>query len=158
MQDLPIIFLIQGSFQTSVVYEQLVKRLHTLGFVTVQPRLPSGSNTESPDFSKTTLVDDALAMRLELVRQIEYGGKTVLVAMHSYGGLVGSEAIPEELSHSKYLNDGITGLGEVQGRALSCYLQKPMVPSLSRKEMTEGWLFLPSIIAHYHTFIPLAML
>lgn len=109
MQDLPIIFLIQGSFQTPAVYEQLVQRLHTLGFVTVQPRLPSGSNTESPDFSKTTLVDDALAMRLELVRQIEYDGKTVLVAMHSYGGLVGSEAIPEELSHSKRQALGLPG-------------------------------------------------
>ncbi|KAL8957978.1 MAG: hypothetical protein Q9193_004873 [Seirophora villosa] len=109
MQDLPIIFLIQGAFQTPAVYEQLVQRLHALGLVTVQPSLPSSSNTESPDFSKTTLVDDALAMRLELVRQIEYEGKTVLVAMHSYGGLVGSEAIPEELSHSKRQALGLPG-------------------------------------------------
>ncbi|KAG6999257.1 dipeptidyl-aminopeptidase B [Physcia stellaris] len=61
----------------------------------------NNSQPVKPDFSATTLIDDALAIRSELIRQIEYGGKTVVVAMHSYGGLVGSEAIPEELTYAK---------------------------------------------------------
>ncbi|KAL8754281.1 MAG: hypothetical protein Q9199_004455 [Rusavskia elegans] len=109
MQELPVILLVQGSFQSPVVYQQLAQSLYALGFVTIHPRLPSCTNTDDPDFPKTTLVDDALAIRLELILQVEYEGKTVLVAMHSYGGLVGSEAIPEDLSFTKRQSLGLPG-------------------------------------------------
>ncbi|KAL8966961.1 MAG: hypothetical protein Q9183_003136 [Haloplaca sp. 2 TL-2023] len=101
MPELPVVVLVQGSFQQPAVYEQLTKSLRTLGFVTSHPRLPSCTDSDNPDFPQTTLIDDALAIRLELTRQVEYEGKTVMVAMHSYGGLVGSEAIPEDLSFAK---------------------------------------------------------
>ncbi|KAL8836171.1 MAG: hypothetical protein Q9170_003024 [Blastenia crenularia] len=87
MLELPVILLVQGSFQLPIVYQQLAASLQALGFVTIHPRLPSCTNTDDPDYPKTTLVDDALAVRLELTRQVEYEGKTVVVAMHSYGGL-----------------------------------------------------------------------
>jgi len=76
------IVLVQGSFQTTLVYEPLVKRLGALGYTTVHPPLPSCTNVEDPTFPSITLIDDALAIRLELIRQIEYGGKTVVVVMH----------------------------------------------------------------------------
>ncbi len=109
MQALPVILLVQGSFQSPIVYQQLAQSLQALGFVTVHPQLPSCTDTDNPNFPKTTLVDDALAVRLELTRQVEYEGKTVLVAMHSYGGLVGSEAIPEDLSYAKRQSLGLPG-------------------------------------------------
>ncbi|KAL8847550.1 MAG: hypothetical protein Q9221_007409 [Calogaya cf. arnoldii] len=109
MPELPVILLVQGSFQSPTVYERLTQNLHALGYTTIHPRLPSCTNTDHPDFPKTTLVDDALAVRLELTRQVEYNGKTVLVAMHSYGGLVGSEAIPEDLSYTKRQLLGLPG-------------------------------------------------
>lgn len=108
-QQLPTVLLVQGSFQTSLVYAKLVQSLVALGHPTFQPPLPSCSNTDRPDFSETTLIDDALAIRSELIGQIEYGGKTVVVAMHSYGGLVGSEAIPEELIYAKRHALGLPG-------------------------------------------------
>ena len=40
---------------------------------------------------------------------MEYDGKTVVVVMHSYGGLVGSEAIPEELSYARRQAQGRPG-------------------------------------------------
>lgn len=109
MQELPTILLVQGSFQTPLVYERLVRGLTAIGHPVVHPRLPSCSNTDDPDFPEITLIDDALAVRLKLIQLVEYECKTVIVAMHSYGGLVGSEAIPEDLSHTKRQSIGLSG-------------------------------------------------
>jgi len=103
------IVLVQGSFQKPLVYEPLVNRLKSLGYPTIHPLLPSCTNVDDPTFPSITLIDDALAIRLELIRQIEYGGKTIVVVMHSYGGLVGSEAIPEELTYIYRKTRGLPG-------------------------------------------------
>ena len=108
-QDLPTIIVVQGSFQVPEVYARLVQGLVAQGYPTIHPELPSCSNTESPDFPQLSLVDDALAIRTELTRQIEYKGKTVMMVMHSYGGLVGSEATTEELSYTKRQAQGLPG-------------------------------------------------
>ena len=55
------------------------------------------------------MLDDALAVRAELSRLIEKENKLVLVVQHSYGGLVGSEAITEELSYRKRQAQGLPG-------------------------------------------------
>lgn len=108
-QNMPTILLIQGSFQIPQVYEKLVKGLVAQGYPTIHPQLPTCSNTESPDFPKLSLADDASAIRTELTRCIEGEGKTVVVVMHSYGGLVGSEAITEELSYVKRKAQNLPG-------------------------------------------------
>lgn len=108
-EEPPTIIHVQGSFQIPEVYKKLVDGLVAKGYPTIHPTLPSCSDIDSPEFPQRTLIDDALKIRSELIRQIEYGGKTVIVVMHSYGGLVGSEAIPEELSYSKRQGQGLPG-------------------------------------------------
>ncbi len=108
-QALPAIVLVQGSFQTPLVYQKLVAGLTAQGYPTLHPELPTCSNTESANFPQLSLVDDALAIRTELIRLIEYERKTVVVVMHSYGGLVGSEATTEDLSYSKRQAQGLSG-------------------------------------------------
>ncbi|KAL9103287.1 MAG: hypothetical protein Q9163_001665 [Psora crenata] len=108
-QSLPTILLVQGSFQIPQVYQKLVHGLEAHGYPTIQPELPSLSNTDSPTFPQVSLVDDALAIRTELTRQVEYEEKTVVVVMHSYGGIVGSEAAAEELSYAKRRARGLLG-------------------------------------------------
>ena len=108
-QDLPTIVLIQGSFQIPEVYAKLVRGLVARGYPTIHPQLPTCSNTDSPTFPQLSLVDDALTIRAELVRQIEHEGKTVVMVMHSYGGFVGSEAATEELSYAKRQAQGLPG-------------------------------------------------
>jgi pimeloyl-ACP methyl ester carboxylesterase len=108
-RSLPTILLVQGSFQIPQVYEKLVKGLMDQGYPTIHPRLPSCSDVDKPDFPQVSLVDDVLAIRLELIRQIEYEEKNVVVVMHSYGGLVGSEAVTEELSYAKRQSQGLAG-------------------------------------------------
>jgi pimeloyl-ACP methyl ester carboxylesterase len=109
VQKKATIVIIQGSFQTPLVYEPLAKRLMFLGFPIAQPPLPSCSNVDHPNFPSKTLIDDALAVRSELIKQIEYEGKMVVVVMHSYGGLVGSEAIPEDLTWTNRKARGLPG-------------------------------------------------
>ena len=106
-QELPTILLVQGSFQILQVYSKLVQGLEAQIHPTTHPQLPTCSNTDSPHFPQLSLVDDALAIRTELIRQVEYQGKNVVVAMHSYGGLVGSEAATEELSYAKRHAQGL---------------------------------------------------
>ena len=67
------------------------------------------ADIDASDFPKRTLVDDALAIRSELIKLIEYESETVIVIIHSYGGLVGCEAIPEELAYSTRQAQGLSG-------------------------------------------------
>ena len=108
-QELPTIVLVQGSFQISKVYCKLKRGLVAQGYPTIHPELPSCSNTDSEDFPQVSLIDDALAIRTVLTRQVEYEEKLVVVVMHSYGGLVGSEAATEELSYAKRHAQGLPG-------------------------------------------------
>ncbi|THV52161.1 hypothetical protein BGAL_0087g00210 [Botrytis galanthina] len=103
------IVVVQGSFHTPVAYEALRKHLTSLGHLAIHPILPSCTNIEDPAFLSITLIDDALAVRLEITRQVEYADNLVLVAMHSYGGLVGSEAIPEDLTYTYRKARGLPG-------------------------------------------------
>ena len=105
----PTVILVQGSFQIPEVYQKLVDGLVAKGYPTIHPTLPSCSDVDNTEFPQRSLIDDALKIRSELIRQVEYGGKTVIVVMHSYGGLVGSEAIAEELSYSKRQGQGLPG-------------------------------------------------
>ncbi|KAL8741953.1 MAG: hypothetical protein Q9184_008322, partial [Pyrenodesmia sp. 2 TL-2023] len=97
-QDLPTIVLIQGSFQLPQVYEKLVDLLGSRGYPTIHPKLPTCTGLESSDFPQRSLTEDAAAIHAKLAQLIEQEGKTVFVVLHSYGGLVGSEAIGEELA------------------------------------------------------------
>ncbi|KAL9026839.1 MAG: hypothetical protein Q9196_004556 [Gyalolechia fulgens] len=105
----PAILLIQGSYQTPEVYHLLVRGLISQGYSVVHPKLPSCSDTENPDFTHRSLTDDAAAIYTELSRLVNDEGKKVLVVMHSYGGLVGSEAITEELVYTNRQAKGLSG-------------------------------------------------
>ena len=139
-QELPTIVLIQGSIQIPKVYCKLVRGLVAQGYPTIHPDLPSCSNTDSENFPQVSLIDDALAIRTVLTRQVEYEGKLVVVVMHSYGGLVGSEATTEELSYAKRHAQGLAGASSISSFILpSCSMRdsRYLVPLASRPTMTS---------------------
>lgn len=103
------ILLIQGSFQLPEAYDKLTSALRSRGFVVVQPCLPSLTDHGSPDFATRDLADDSRAVEAEARRLIVDEGKKVMVVMHSYGGLVGSNAIPEDLSFHSRRRAGLIG-------------------------------------------------
>lgn len=103
------IVMVQGSFQLPLVYEKLSNNLLARGYPVTHPQLPSCTNPEDSLFPTRTLADDASVVQKELENQVEKDGRTVMVVMHSYGGLVGSESIPEKLSHSVRKAQGLPG-------------------------------------------------
>lgn len=105
----PAIILVQGSFQLPEAYDKLASALRSRGFIVIHPRLPSLSGHESPDFAKQDLSDDSRVIGDVAKRLVVDEGMNVLVVMHSYGGLVGSNAIPEDLSLKSRQQKGLTG-------------------------------------------------
>ena len=105
----PVILMVQGSIMLPSVYKQLEDHLNSIGYSTVHPVLPSCDERLGDEVPLKSLIDDALAIRLELIRQIEYEGKKVVMVMHSYGGIVGTEALREEYSFSHREKQGLAG-------------------------------------------------
>lgn len=103
------ILLVQGSFQLPEAYGKLASALCSRGFLVVQPDLPSQTDHNCPGFAKRDLSDDSRAIETEAKRLVIDEGKNVMVVMHSYGGLVGSNAIPEDLSLQSRRRAGFTG-------------------------------------------------
>ncbi|KAL3436394.1 alpha/beta-hydrolase [Aspergillus tetrazonus] len=69
---LPTIVLVHGAWHTPYYYRPYITALQKHGFVVHCPRLPSSIN---------------------IIESLVNGGKYVLMVMHSYGGLVGANAI-----------------------------------------------------------------
>ena len=109
LEEKPTILIIQDRFQTPAVYKDLADRLVSLGYPTVQPLLPTCGDAPHANFPSLTLLDDATAVQSELMRLVEKGQKTVMVVMHGYGGMVGSEAVLEDMSYSKRRGKGLSG-------------------------------------------------
>jgi hypothetical protein len=103
------IVLIQGAFQTPLVYTRLHKALESDGYPTISPPSYPAKNTSAPNLPLTTLLDDAVAIRAVVSRLVEDEEKNVFVVMHSYGDLAGSEAIPESLSRASRAHRGMRG-------------------------------------------------
>ena len=105
----PTILLIQGSFQLPEVYGKFKNALEAKGYPVVQPPLPSLTDPDKPDFPSKTLSTDALAVQSALRRLVEDEARSVLVVMHWYGGLVGSEAVLAEFSFEWRKERGLAG-------------------------------------------------
>lgn len=101
----PDIVLVQGSFQLPEVYYKVADTLRTTGYTVHQPILPT---LTEPDLTLKTLSDDALAVQT-VIQSLVGAGKRVVVAMHSYGGLVGSEAIVKDLSFNQRQSESRPG-------------------------------------------------
>lgn len=97
----------QGTFQKPDIYYDFAKLIKSRGFPVVQPKYPSLNQTD-PNLTSRTLADDA-AVAEAAIRDIVECNKTAIVVMHSYGGLVGAEAVPEELTVSNRQAQGLPG-------------------------------------------------
>ncbi|KAI1745809.1 catalytic protein [Xylaria scruposa] len=104
----PTLVLVQGSFQLPEVYYKLSDALRATGYHVIQPSLPSLTDQDKPDFASKSLTDDALAIRSKVTELVEEG-ETVVMVLHSYGGLVGTEAITKDLSFEQRKSNGLAG-------------------------------------------------
>lgn len=87
MEPKPLIYILHGAWHSPQYFEAAKGKLEALDYTVICPKQPS-TGASSPT---VTLSDDAAQVRAELDLLVE-DGLEVFVVMHSYGGLVGSEA------------------------------------------------------------------
>ncbi|KAI9881514.1 MAG: hypothetical protein M1830_000077 [Pleopsidium flavum] len=84
----PTIILVHGGWQGPEVFTNLVPCLEKAGYSVFAPRLPSsGTIPALPDF------DEDVKVVHSAIQSVIDTGKEVVVAMHSYGAVVGCEAL-----------------------------------------------------------------
>ncbi|KAI8675769.1 AB hydrolase-1 domain-containing protein [Fusarium keratoplasticum] len=128
----PTIVFAPGAWHTADCFDVVREALHARDWTTEAVEYPS-VGAEPPTKG---LADDANAVRASIERLADEGKKVVLV-VHSYGGLVGANAV-EGLGYKQRLREGKTG-----GVILFVYLAAFVTPlGKSIKEMLGGQ-FLP---------------
>ena len=112
-KDFTILF-VHGGYHSPVFFEPIIQLLQQKGYAALCPHLPTCNPAilrESPDIDMKA---DAQAIENELRRLVVQEGRRVLVAMFSYGGIPGTEAVAEDLSrkHRKARDEegGVVGL------------------------------------------------
>jgi len=84
----PHIVIVPGAWQTPCMFETFVTHLGAHGYSTTVVKLPS----VDPPQPLTSIDEDILAVQQTLLPLIE-AGKDVVLVMHSYGSIPGSEAV-----------------------------------------------------------------
>ena len=97
--------LVGGAWHTTDYLEPLAAMLEAAGYPAVRVSLPSvGADPPKSDFG-----DDVAAIR-DAASQLISEKKRVLAILHSYGGIVGTEALQGFKNHSKDKGGVLIGL------------------------------------------------
>ncbi|KAF2156332.1 alpha/beta-hydrolase [Myriangium duriaei CBS 260.36] len=107
-QKLPTVVVVHGAWSPPILYAKLAKALQHVGFVVRTPALPTCNGARPPNSSYS---QDVTTVRSILDDLIEHDGQEVVLLMHSYGGLVGSQAaegLSRKVRAAKGLKGGIT--------------------------------------------------
>ncbi|KAI8966557.1 alpha/beta-hydrolase [Daldinia sp. FL1419] len=112
----PTIVLVPGAWTLPAAYRKLVDALRAKSFTVYVPALPSNNGARPPNSSHEA---DVAAVR-EIVETLVNDGNEVILFMHSYGGVVGTNAI-EGLTRKDCEAKGASG-GVIYLFYLSAYL------------------------------------
>ena len=85
----PTILLIHGAWHYPSLYAPFCKSLEALGYEVVCPRLLSCNDAVPP----TKFLHDDVALIRGTAQSLLDEGKRVVAVMHSYGGMVGTDAL-----------------------------------------------------------------
>ncbi|KAM5435559.1 hypothetical protein McanCB56680_005946 [Microsporum canis] len=85
----PVLLIIHGAWQHPAYYQTFIQVLQSRGYETYCPRLPSCGGQIPPTKS---LEDDVRFIR-KIAAELTDAGRLVDVIMHSYGGIVGTDAL-----------------------------------------------------------------
>ena len=116
----PTVLFIHGSWHSPKHFRPVRDLFEDAGYPTECPCQPS-FDTKPPT---TYMYEDAKAIRAELNKLIEDQGKDVIVAMHSYGGVVGTEAVDESLGKKVRESKGLPG-GVLELLYICAFVLKP---------------------------------
>lgn len=116
----PAIVLVHGAWHAPANYQSFVDSLIEVGFSVHCPRLPSCNNITPPPAS---FAEDVTAVRA-VVKELAEAGKRVMMVMHSYGGMVGTDAVTDDLLRHNRASTGQPG-GVVHLLYLCAYILQP---------------------------------
>ena len=85
----PTILVIHGAWHHPEFYAPFCKAFEDLGYEAVCPRLLTCNNDVPP----TKKLEDDVALIRKTAQSLLDDGKTVIAVMHSYGGVVGTDAL-----------------------------------------------------------------
>ena len=138
---LPSIVVVTGAWHVPAHYESFTTALTKAGYSVHCPLLPTCSGARPPNSS---LQDDANVIRALLVSLVEKG-ESILVLMHSYGGIVGSNAVTPELYAVSRTRAGRTG--GVAALIYMCAFLLPLGESIASKSPTRLHAHDPVVVA-----------
>jgi pimeloyl-ACP methyl ester carboxylesterase len=103
-QTKPTILIIHGAWHHPAYFKDLNQQLQDHGYGVACPHLPTCSNDVPP---KKLFKDDVAIVR-DIATSLADDGKEIVVLMHSYGGMVGTDAL-YDMSVSSRAEAGLKG-------------------------------------------------
>ena len=100
----PAVVFVHGSWHNPNHFGPVRKVFESNGFQTECPEQPSASSLTLTD----PLTDDAKTIH-DSIADLINGGKDVIVVMHSYGGVIGTQAVTADLSKTSRQAKGLEG-------------------------------------------------
>ncbi|KUJ08693.1 alpha/beta-hydrolase [Mollisia scopiformis] len=101
----PTIIVLHGSWHSPPHYERLTSLLTEAQYPPICPTQPT-FDAKPPT---KTLYDDADFVRSMLTELVEQEQKEVILVLHSYGGVLGTQAVTEDFSRSAREKKGLKG-------------------------------------------------
>jgi hypothetical protein len=101
----PTILILHGAWHHPVHWAKQISLLQSNSYEVLCPVQPSYNAQPAI----TTLQDDAAFIKAVLSKLINEEGKEVIVVMHSFGGMVGTESITEDMSKNNRAREGKKG-------------------------------------------------
>jgi len=117
----PAVLIVHGAYFLPESWTPFTDVLSGAGFLVRCPRLPTCGDVRPP---KATLQDDVTAVR-SVATQLANSGHPIIILAHSYGGIVASEAICEDLYAKQPSSPDATRGGVVHLIYLCAFLVQP---------------------------------
>ena len=100
----PIVIFVHGAWHSPAHFEAVRDLFEADGFPTECPTQPSFGGPPT-----VTLYDDAERIRSVIEKSVKSEGRDIILAMHSYGGIVGTQAADESFSEASRESQGLEG-------------------------------------------------
>ncbi|PYI04746.1 alpha/beta-hydrolase [Aspergillus sclerotiicarbonarius CBS 121057] len=139
---LPTIILVHGAWHTPAAYQPFISALEAQGFTVHCPLLPSCAQSLAPsqDHRPASLPEDVACVR-SLISTLADKGDRILMLLHSYGGIVGTDAMTRDLTWSDRRSRGQTG-GVIHLAYLCAYMLQPggsIVKTMEEANASHLW-------------------
>lgn len=85
----PTILIVHGAWHHPAYFSSVIKLLEAQGYNTICPHLPTCNTDETP----TKTLEDDVALIRSTASSLADEGHEIVALMHSYGGVVGTDAL-----------------------------------------------------------------